>query len=131
MKSLIDETPELQYSLKLYLAGMKEIGTEEQDTAASLTQIQLCLDAQRISSLGKDEIIPNLDNPWMNSQVGYANIIVQQDVQQKTLGFRQVEPKPLWGLPSQWQLKMDLAMAGGICLHVYPQEGLLIVWERV
>lgn len=125
MKCLVDETPELQYKLKLFLTGMKEVGPRQVDVLTALTQLQIQQDTQRKVTFTDEEKIPHVANGIYREFDMSRNLLIQQNGP-GSLTCHQLSPEPLWGLPKCWRIELDFTARN---FRASPEDDLLIVSE--
>ena len=122
MKALIDETPELQYKIELYGAGMLDQPSNNQDVSEARTRLHQREDAwNRLQPLQEIDVPPSTGSPvheYLMMKTG-----PKFDRAFQFASFSQLSPEPQWGLPSQWELNFDFPVQH---LHVYPEANLLI-----
>ena len=119
MRSLIDDTPQLQYKVELYLAGMVETRFTEGDIHGALSKLRLQEEAW-----SRFQPLQEFDVPSSAGRPVKRNILI--DNARHSATFHQLPPKPLWKLPLRWSLNFDFAVHG---IHVYPEDNLLVAVE--
>lgn len=122
IRTLIDETPELQYKFALRRAGLLDIPTPHRDVHRAFMELR-----KREEAWNKFKPIREYDTYPPGCEGLGRNIVADYSRVPASLAkFQQMTPEPLWGLPEKWELSFDFPMHR---LGIYPEIDLLVISE--
>lgn len=119
MKTLIDDTPELQYKMELYLAGMLDLGQRDDNVWNAASELR-----KREEAWNKYQPIRETETQ-LSGCLGFGrNIVARHSSKTGSVEFRQITPELLWGLPERWELHFNSRIQSVL---IHPEVDLLAV----
>ena len=117
-KSLVDDSPELQYRVELFAAGMVDTEPGGGNVYDALTKLR-----EHESAWNKFEPLHQFES---SSTSYHVNRNILAEILDDRIVFRQISAAPRWGFPAQWEIATGFKCG---MVRVYPEEDLLVVSE--
>lgn len=124
MKTLIDDTPALQYKLELWLAGMLDVVSRNGDVNSALAELR-----KREAAWNRYQPIREYETLVSNCNVLSKAVTADfwsRSSESGYVDFQQITPEPQWGLPERWKLQLDFPI---LSIAIYPEQDLLLAVE--